>query len=145
VFNWKQFVLLSNFESLTWKLSDANPTKNWGELMFFVRVSSGTRRVTLVTNPTKSWIRKGPESVDGVVCSSSIYSFWLPPFGIFKLFLTLCWNIHYCRTNSYINTLISHYCMGKTLQSQWNDATSVFFTYNFIYLLVLNMKWQYNM
>jgi len=34
---------------------------------------------------------------------------------------------------------------GKRLQSQWNDATSVFLTYNFIYLLVLNMKWQYNM
>jgi hypothetical protein len=25
-----------------------------------------------------------------VVCSSSIYGFWLPPFGIFKLFLSFC-------------------------------------------------------
>ena len=33
-----------------------------------------------------------------VVCSSSIYGFWLPPFGIFKLFLLL-YHIH---TYSYI-------------------------------------------
>jgi hypothetical protein len=25
-----------------------------------------------------------------VFCSSSIYRFWLPPFGIFKLFLSFC-------------------------------------------------------
>jgi hypothetical protein len=28
-----------------------------------------------------------------VVCSSSIYEFWLPPFGIFKLFLMKCGSI----------------------------------------------------
>ena len=44
-----------------------------------------------------------------VVCSSSIYGFWLPPFGIFKLFLDTIYTIILIEELCFQNTSIRNY------------------------------------
>jgi hypothetical protein len=109
---WQDYSLVSNsilwLYTYNWRSSNTNPTKNRG---WTGRVSNSCstrsiRRVNLVTNPVISQ-QRGKDHLQNsnskiiekhltrwqpyfsfghcVVCSSSIYRFWLPPFGIFNL------------------------------------------------------------
>jgi hypothetical protein len=48
-----------------------------------------------------------------VVCSSSIYGFWLPPFGIFKLFLGPSWSWSH---GSWIYNYVCNQCLSPLLK-----------------------------
>jgi Mn2+/Fe2+ NRAMP family transporter len=75
--------------------------------------TSGIHRVNLIINPVMSTrMRKGPGGVyykcnisvaicGCLVCSSSIYGFWLPPFGILLFLLTCGKHVHFIIKQSF--------------------------------------------